>query len=260
MLWRICRERVILLHGPAAAVLQVCHPRVAVGVREHSDFRRAPLSRLRRTLDAVYAIAFGTETEAQRVARRLAGVHARVPGANDPELLMWVLATLIMSAVEGYERCVAKLSDDEKRQFYDEMRTFGEFFDLPGEYGPQCWRQFVGYYESMLADASIGSTDVSREVAWAVMEPARPVWLGLTNPLTHFLFSEVLPAAVRQRLGLRSNLFSRALMRWITLLSPSAVRWLPGWIRYCKQYRRALRGMGFQPMARDTPRASSAAR
>src|SRR3954471_17903555 len=74
MLWRICRERVILLHGPAAAVLQVCEPRVARGVREHGDFRRAPLARLRRTLDAVYAIAFGTEAEVQRVALRLAEV------------------------------------------------------------------------------------------------------------------------------------------------------------------------------------------
>src|SRR5437868_4792684 len=53
ILHRICRERAILLHGPAAAVMQVAHPLVATGVRDHSDFRTAPLRRLWRTLDAV---------------------------------------------------------------------------------------------------------------------------------------------------------------------------------------------------------------
>lgn len=37
--WRINHERCGLIHGPAAAVLQVSHPRVAQGVHDHSNFR-----------------------------------------------------------------------------------------------------------------------------------------------------------------------------------------------------------------------------
>ncbi|MDP9398691.1 MAG: oxygenase MpaB family protein, partial [Actinomycetota bacterium] len=50
--WSVLRERVVLLGGPAALLLQVAHPLVAAGVAEHSDFRADPLHRLRATLDA----------------------------------------------------------------------------------------------------------------------------------------------------------------------------------------------------------------
>src|SRR3954464_8190457 len=80
LIWKICRERTILLHGPAAAVLQVAHPRIGLGVMEHSGFADDPTSRLHRTLDAVYAIAFGTLDEAETAARRVARRHATVRG------------------------------------------------------------------------------------------------------------------------------------------------------------------------------------
>src|SRR5690606_37813674 len=53
-MWRITREQVLLLGGPSAAILQIAHPTVALGVAHHSDFRADTLGRLRRTLDAIY--------------------------------------------------------------------------------------------------------------------------------------------------------------------------------------------------------------
>jgi uncharacterized protein (DUF2236 family) len=50
-----------LLGGGTAVLLQVAHPLVAVGVAEHSDFRRDLWSRLGRTLRALYLITFGTK-------------------------------------------------------------------------------------------------------------------------------------------------------------------------------------------------------
>src|SRR5687768_510843 len=100
LLWRVCRERCNLLDGAAAAILQVAHPKIAAGVRDHSDFRRGPLARLQRTLDGVNTIAFGTRAQADAMSARIAARHAAVRGevaddgggcysADDPELLMW---------------------------------------------------------------------------------------------------------------------------------------------------------------------------
>src|SRR5215213_186778 len=78
--WQVCRERCSLLDGGAAAVLQVAHPKIAAGVRDHSDFRKGPLARLRRTLDGVNTIAFGTCAQAAAMSARIAARHATVRG------------------------------------------------------------------------------------------------------------------------------------------------------------------------------------
>src|SRR5438477_10288618 len=80
VLWKVCRERATLLHGPAAAVMQVAHPRIALGVLDHSNFREAPTARLHRTLDAVYSMAFGTVEEANAATAGVARIHERVRG------------------------------------------------------------------------------------------------------------------------------------------------------------------------------------
>src|SRR5687767_8713577 len=79
-MWKIVRHRSILLTGPAAAVLQIAHPRVGLGVMEHSRFADSPLGRLERTLVAVNTIAFGTRDEAEAAARRVARRHRTVSG------------------------------------------------------------------------------------------------------------------------------------------------------------------------------------
>src|SRR5687768_9412328 len=123
-MWKIVRHRSLLLHGPAAAVLQIAHPRVGLGVMEHSGFADSPLGRLERTLVAVNTIAFGTHEEAAAAARRVARRHGTVSGdavahqvpgptrysVDEMDLLMWVVATLVWSAVGGYERTVGKLA------------------------------------------------------------------------------------------------------------------------------------------------------
>ena len=65
---RVDGESVLLLGGGRALLMQLAHPLVAKGVAEHSDFRRDPFARLRRTLDATYAIVFGSEAEARAAA------------------------------------------------------------------------------------------------------------------------------------------------------------------------------------------------
>lgn len=254
-MWKVVRHRAILLHGPAAAVLQVAQPRIGLGVMEHSNFTDDPTSRLHRTLDAVYAIAFGTREQAERAARVVAGRHRKVvgdasahavPGAprystREPDLLMWVIATLVWSAVGGYERTVAPLARDEKEAFYRDMRTLGTFFGLPTTFGPQALDDFERYFDAMIADPLIGSHPVSRKVARAVARPATPWWLRLAGGPITFIFSEILPPPVRDRLGFRSTVISRASYRFATVALRIFDRFAPDVLRFQPQYRTAMR-------------------
>ena len=43
----------------------------------------------------------------------------------DPELLLWVQATLIVTSVEAYRRWVRPLAATEKEQFWQEARRVG---------------------------------------------------------------------------------------------------------------------------------------
>lgn len=79
-IWRINRERCGLIYGPAAAVLQVSHPRVAQGVHDHSNFRTDTVGRLHRTIESTNRIVFGRLSEAEAMKTRLAAVHRKVRG------------------------------------------------------------------------------------------------------------------------------------------------------------------------------------
>src|SRR5947199_9427731 len=102
---RVDGEGVLLLGGGRALLMQLAHPQVAAGVADHSGFASDPFGRLRRTLEATYTIVFGSEEEADLVARQLWAVHERVTGpgyhANEPELLLWVTANLIETAMRA---------------------------------------------------------------------------------------------------------------------------------------------------------------
>jgi uncharacterized protein (DUF2236 family) len=253
--WRVCRERCSLLDGGAAAVLQVAHPKIAAGVRDHSDFRSGPVRRLKRTLDGVNAIAFGTRGEAQAMARRIARRHAGVRGevtsdgstvpydASERELLLWVIATLVMAAVNGYKRGVRRLGREELEAFYVEMRLFGAYFGLAADVGPQTWEAFEAYYSEMLNQPWMGSTQVSQEMAWAVAAPRRPWWLRLLSRPLRFTFSEIIPEPVCGRLGFQRTRWSRFCIRVTTRVMPWVVRMLPGRLRFAPQYVRARKRM-----------------
>src|SRR4051794_40676166 len=121
--WRINREGALLLGGGRALLLQVAHPLVAAGVAQHSNYREEPFRRLYRTLDTVTTIVFGSMPEAEEAAARLHRVHARVKGeaedgtryaATDPDLVMWVHATLVDTSLVVYENYIGPLSLDER--------------------------------------------------------------------------------------------------------------------------------------------------
>ncbi len=102
----VAREGALLAGGARAILLQVAHPAVGRGVAEHSDFAQRPLDRLRATLTYVYCVTFGEPEDIEAVAAQVTAAHRRVTGAgyraSDPELQLWVAATLYDTALLLY--------------------------------------------------------------------------------------------------------------------------------------------------------------
>ena len=253
-LWRVNRYANGLLFGPAAVLLQVAHPRVAQGVADHSDFREDALGRLRRTLSTVNRIAFGTKAEAEEMRARLSAVHGGVKGevsegmagaskysAFEPDLLMWVLATLIDASIKGYEFVWEPLNAERRENFYRDFRRFGTYFGLKEEVGPRDYREFVIYYDEMLSGDLLGSHELCAEVAAAVVRPPNPWRDRMLGRVVDFLPIETVPEKIRARLGLKSTGWSRARMKVLEKVAPVAFRTLPKWMMYYPESYRAER-------------------
>src|SRR2546421_1205736 len=188
--WRVNREGVLLLGGGAALVLQVAHPLVAAGVEEHSNYREDPWGRLYRTLDLTTKIVFGSTEKAEEAAARIRHVHGRVHGvtpepggrypagtpydARDPELLMWVHATLVHTALDVYTRYVDELSVEQQRAYYEEQKLLGEQFGVARHHQPATLADFNDYFRDMLASDRIAVTDALRDVVDATLRPHLP--------------------------------------------------------------------------------------
>src|SRR5205807_580526 len=71
-----------LIGGLRALIVQSLHPLAMAGVAQHSDYRRRPLERLRRTAYYVGATAMGDNATALAAAQRVKQVHKRVHGID----------------------------------------------------------------------------------------------------------------------------------------------------------------------------------
>jgi len=213
MMWKVSSENVILLGGPAAAILQLAHPHVAEGVARFSGFKKNALTRFVRTIDAVYSIAFGTLENAERTREKIRQLHAPVHGsvsingkresysAFEPEAQKWVLATLTHTAIGIYEELVGPLTTEEKTGYVRDMSTWGSFFGLAPERNPGNWSDFLSYWQDQINDPRMGAHPESAELARAVISP-RPLWLGLATSPARFITRVWLPEPIRSRLGL----------------------------------------------------------
>jgi uncharacterized protein (DUF2236 family) len=248
--WRVNREGVLLLGGGAAVIFQVAHPLVAAGVSQHSRYREDPWGRLYRTLDSTTRMIFGSREVAEEASERLRSVHRRVQGetaepggryaagaaydANDPELAMWVHATLVDTSLQVYTRYVAPLSIAERQAYYEEQKTLGELFGVPREHQPATYAEFYDYYDEMLASDRIGITDALRDVTDSVLRPPLPL---VARPLVesmNLVTVGLLPERLREELELpwgaaRARVFEaqRVALRVLLPALPRLVREFP---------------------------------
>jgi uncharacterized protein (DUF2236 family) len=224
MLRRVHRERALALSGPRALLMQAAHPLAVSGLLAHSDSLDDPYDRLARTAEVMSTIGFGTRAEADRVTAHVRAMHRRVRGrlaeatgpypagtpyaADDPDLLLWVLFTLVDSALVVYRKYVRPLSPEEEAAYWEDFKVVGRLFGLrPGDL-PQTVADLEAYRRRMLDGDPQGSTgelyvsDWARQRARAiVLQPPVP-WIA--RPLVetvNFITVALLPDPIREGYG-----------------------------------------------------------
>ena len=69
--------------------------------------------------------------------------------ARDPELSLWVHATLVESVATAYEAWIAPLPAEERSRLYDESRPIGRAFGIPESLLPADLDAFDRYFADM---------------------------------------------------------------------------------------------------------------
>ena len=218
MLRRIHRERALALAGPRALLMQAAHPLAVSGLLAHSSELDAPYDRLARTAETMSTVGFGTREEADRVTAHVRAMHARVRGrikeavgpfpagtpyrADDPELLMWILFTLVDSGLVVYEKYVRRLDREERGGYWADQKVVGRLFGLRDEDMPRDLDALDEYRRAMDASGALVVTDWARTRArQIVFEPPVPLVARPLIEAFNFTTVALLPDLVRRQYG-----------------------------------------------------------
>jgi uncharacterized protein (DUF2236 family) len=248
MIWQVDREMVLLAAGGRALLMQLAHPKVAAGVAEHSHFKEDPLGRLYRTMSAMWSIGFDEMSEARAALEQVKSVHRRIHGiispaeslpfgtpydALDVELLLWVHATLIDSALVAYHTFVKPLAGEEKSRYYDDSKKLACLFEIPEMLIPSSLTDFNNYMGRILAGDEIAVGPIAHSLAEEILYPS-PWVLKPAAPLFRLITGGLLPERLRKVYGLDWNerrekkfwLIAKWIRRLLPLV-PSPLRVVP---------------------------------
>jgi uncharacterized protein (DUF2236 family) len=215
--WRVNAERIVLLGWARAILLQLAHPLVAAGVFDHSGFRGTPYaaaSRLYHTVHAMLSLTFGDEGARQKTLDAIRAIHRRVNGvllestgcyrsgtrysAEDPDLVLWVHATLIESVVLVYERLVAPLTTAERDEYCAEAFPIAVALAARENEVPRTWADLRAYLECMYTSNGITVGTQGRELARAVLSPSGGWLVAPATWINRMITIGLLPSVVRE--------------------------------------------------------------
>jgi uncharacterized protein (DUF2236 family) len=215
---RLYREHVMVLAGPRALLMQAAHPVAWAGFYAQTTSKDEPYERLHRTAQIVELVTYGPRREAERATRRVRSMHKKVRGelyeaagrfpagtpyaADDPELLLWIMATLVDSGMTVYQRYVRRLTPGECESLWQDYRIFGRLFGLPDEAMPRDYDGFRRYMRRMLDGEDLHVTDEARATAREiVLRPPVPLAARPLVELVNFVTVGLLPARIRREYG-----------------------------------------------------------
>ena len=218
MLRRVHRERAVALSGPRALLMQAAHPLAVSGLLAHSTAMDEPYDRLARTAEVMSTIGFGPREEADRVTARVRAMHKRVRGrikepagrfpagtpyaADDPELLLWVLFTLVDSALVVYRKYVGPLTASEEAAYWEDYKVVGRLFGLRDRDMPATLADLEAYRREMFEGDTLEITPWARQRAREiVLEPPVPWVVRPLLETANFITVALLPDRIRGQYG-----------------------------------------------------------
>jgi uncharacterized protein (DUF2236 family) len=227
-------------------LLQIAHPLIMAGVERYSQFQSDPLVRFLRTLEFMDTLVFGDRPAVRRALGEFNRTHDRVRGrlpegmgrhergtpysGRDPGLGLWVFATLVDSSLRAYERFVAQMSTQERREFYRHSRAIGQAMGIPAEMLPPSLGAFRRYIGAMLESDALALTDASRRLARHVLYPQVGLIPGLSAALMRLATAGMLPERLRQGFGLPWSPSRQLMLDAFSAFTRAVRPFAPGWM------------------------------
>jgi len=181
------------------------------------------------------AIVFGDRETALAAARTVNQTHGRVRGdgyrALDPDLLLWVHATLVDSALVTYETFVKPLSAGERDEFYQESKLLGGLLGIPQETFPATYPAFADYMVAMVSQGDVCAGPTARELGRLVLRPKLRLLPGPAMVPFEVVTAGLLPAPLREQYGLRWGARQERLFRLMVIAIPRLVAVTPPLLR-----------------------------
>ena len=230
MLRRVLAENAVAFSGPRALLMMAAHPVAFEGFFMATGTLDDPYGRLERTAKVMDEIAWGRRDRANKMTRGVRHQHAAARGtlpvaagkypagtvwaADDPELLLWIIACLMDSVVVVHTRYIGPLDPEERQALWDDYKLVGRQFGLRVGDMPRSYADFEAYMERMVAGDELFVTERARELGkQIVFHPPLPSTLRPFVELVNFITIGLLPPGVRKGYGLSWDPIREATLR-----------------------------------------------
>ncbi len=211
MIREVHRERVMALSGGRSLLMMAAHPVAWQGFFRSTASLDEPYERLARAATVLQVITWGDRARADRMTAYVRKAHRGARGtladgtpyrADDPELLLWILASIVDSALVVFERWVRPLDDAERERYWQDWRLVGKLFAIPYKRSPRTYDDFRAYVDGMVAhelEVVPEARALSRKV---VLEPPVPARYRPLVEVANTVTAGTLPVRVRRMYGL----------------------------------------------------------
>lgn len=221
--WRVGGDRRAILAGGAALLLQVAHPVVGAGVKDHSNFREEPWKRLDDTLQSLFSLIFAGDRALDEAAR-LRELHKTIKGVDrhgeryhalNPEAYWWVHATLFETMLRYKDMLGEEISTADQDRMYAEWRQLGRILGLRDRHMPDTLGGFHDYFADVVENrlehndsvhdvlAALRLRDVPKPPVWFVPGVAWTAAKPLNREVLRLATAGLLPPRMREITGLK---------------------------------------------------------
>jgi uncharacterized protein (DUF2236 family) len=146
-----------MLQGPWAGSMQNMHPQLGAAVEEHSSFFRERWPRLLRSLYPIGGVVFDGD-RAPMTGAEVRDYHATIKGVDaagrryhalNPDVFYWAHATFFVGTLIVAERFCGGITEQQRRQLFDEHITWYRMYGMSMRPVPQTWEDFQVYWDRM---------------------------------------------------------------------------------------------------------------
>ena len=155
--WRYFGEWRGVLQGPWAGSMQNMHPQLGAAVMDYSTFFRERWPRLMRSLYPIGGVVFDGD-RAPATGAEVRDYHVDIKGADEqgrryhalnPDVFYWAHATFFVGTIHVAERFGGGLTEEQKRQLFDEHLQWYRMYGMSMRPVPASWEEFQVYWDHM---------------------------------------------------------------------------------------------------------------